>query len=73
MLDFDTIRFAVKTRIEFFEEAREHARLLHKQTDDDYFLGKMNSYSLASENTEGLLWHIDRLEQEYVRDTQSED
>jgi hypothetical protein len=73
MLDFDTIRFAVKTRIEFLEEAREHARLLYKQTDDSYFHGKMNAYSLAAENTEGLLWHIDRLEDEYVRDTQSQD
>lgn len=73
MVDFDFLRNAVKTRIEFLEEAREHARLLLKQTDDDYFLGKMNAYSLAAENTEGLLWHIDRLEQEYVRDTQSED
>lgn len=33
----------------------------------------MNAYNLAAENIEGLLWHINTLEEEYVRATQSED
>lgn len=73
MIDFDFLRGLVKTRIEFYDEAGEHARLLYKQTDDNYFLGKLNAYGLASENTEGLLWHIDRLEEKYVLYTQPED
>jgi hypothetical protein len=73
MLEFDTIRHAVRVRLDFLEEARHHARALLADTDDDYFLGKMNAYKLAVENMEGLLWHIDKLEEEYVLDTQSQD